>query len=69
MSDFTGRSDEYVATCLLKRLVQCVGRAFFEDDKIAILDVLNEKPHYLRNPPPASASASSNSSSDAGATA
>lgn len=49
--DFSGHSDDWVANRLLKRLVQCVARAFFEDDKVAILDVLNEKPHYLRNPP------------------
>jgi hypothetical protein len=35
---------------LLKRFVQATGRAFYDDAKVAVLDVLSENPYYLRDP-------------------
>lgn len=50
MTEYQSQTDDFIAQKLLWRLVQCVGRAFFTDDRVAILDVLNEAPHYLRAP-------------------
>jgi len=47
---YAGYTEDQLAKELLKRFVQATGRAFYDDAKVAVLDVLCEDPYYLRDP-------------------
>ena len=48
--EYAGYNEDALANECLRRLVQAISRSFYDDTKVAVLDVLLEEPYYLKCP-------------------